>query len=64
MLEDAFNAVPAEARCEACKHFAIDPKTGKMWCEWLGRNVKRRGWCADYQGRRPQDYASKLVEKY
>lgn len=49
ITEDAFNAVPADAACEKCRHFARSAKTGKCYCEFLDRYVKPSGWCQDYQ---------------
>lgn len=49
MLEDAFNAVPANAACERCRHYSVLPKSGKCYCEWLDRHVAPKGWCRDFE---------------
>ena len=35
ITEDAFNAVPADAACERCRHFAVNVKSGSCYCELL-----------------------------
>lgn len=64
MFEKDYDSAPPNASCTSCKHCAANPKTGLFWCEVLARVVTVCGWCEDWQGTRPQDYASKLVEKY
>lgn len=49
MLEDAFNAVPADAACERCRHYEVNPRSGKCYCEFLDRKVQPRGWCRDFE---------------
>lgn len=49
MLEDAFNAVPADAACDRCRHYVVNPRSGKCYCEFLDRIVKPHGWCGDFE---------------
>lgn len=49
LTEDAFNAVPADARCERCRHYSVSARTGKTWCELIARRVKPEGWCGDFE---------------
>lgn len=49
ITEDAFNAVPADAACERCRHFAVNVKSGSCYCELLDRKVNRKGWCGDFE---------------
>lgn len=49
LTEDSFNAVPADAACEVCRHFAVLVKSGKYYCEFLDRRVQPRGWCPDFE---------------
>ena len=49
MLEDAFNAVPADAACERCRHFSVDPRSGRCYCEYRDRRVEPKGWCGDFE---------------
>lgn len=64
MLEDSFNAVPAHAACELCRHFAISPKSGKCYCEFLDRKVSRRGWCSDFEEQVMEMIKRKNAEKH
>lgn len=49
LTEDAFNAVPADARCDRCRHYTVSARSGKTWCELIARRVKPDGWCGDYE---------------
>lgn len=49
LIEDAFNAVPADARCDKCKHFRLSPDGKRTWCEVLARSVKVDRWCRDFE---------------
>lgn len=49
LIEDAFNAVPADARCDKCNHFRLSPDGKRTWCEVLARSVKEDRWCRDFE---------------
>lgn len=49
LTEDAFNAVPADARCESCRHYCVSARSGQTWCELIDLKVKAGGWCRDYE---------------
>lgn len=49
LIEDAFNAVPADARCDKCRHFRLSPDGKRTWCEVLARSVKMDRWCRDFE---------------
>lgn len=49
LIEDAFNAVPSDARCDKCKHFRLSPDGKRTWCEVLARSVKVDRWCRDFE---------------
>lgn len=61
--DDIFNAIPATAACIDCKHMVPDPKTGRPWCEWLGKYVSLYGWCEDYELKPTEAIKRKTVEK-